>query len=87
MLRERVSNNIGEASGEQVSTLVLTEHVVVTIPADTSIYVVLEHAARSSKTSTATSSSDSQPTNSSNVDELRQLLQLQRELQPTTTDQ
>jgi hypothetical protein len=86
-LRERVSNNIGEASDEQVSTLVLTEHVVVTIPADTSIYVVLEHAARSSKTSTATSSSDSQPTNSSNVDELRQLLQLQRELQPTTTDQ
>ena len=87
MLRERVSNNIGEASDEQVSRLVLTEHVVVTIPADTSIYVVLEHAARSGNTSAATSSSDSQPTNSSNVDELRQLLQLQRELQPTKTDQ
>jgi hypothetical protein len=65
----------------------LTEHVVVTIPADTSIYVVLERAARSSNTSTSPSSSDAQPLNSSNVDELRQLLQLQRELQSTKTDQ
>ena len=87
MLRERVSNNIGEASDEQVSRLVLTEHVVVTIPADTSIYVVLEHPARTSNTLTSPSSSDSRPLNSANVDELRQLLQLQRELQPTKTDQ
>ena len=87
MLRERVSNNIGEASDEQVSRLVLTEHVVVTIPADTSIYVVLEHPARSSNTAASRSSSDSRPENSAGVDELRQLLQLQRELQPTKTDQ
>jgi hypothetical protein len=87
MLRERVSNNIGEASDEQVSRLVLTEHVVVTIPADTSIYVVLEHTARSSNTSPKPSSSDSRPLNPAGVDELRQLLQLQRELQPTKTDQ
>ena len=42
MLRERVSNNVGEASDEQVSRLALTEHIVVTIPANTAIYVVLE---------------------------------------------
>jgi hypothetical protein len=87
MLRERVSNNIGEASDEQVSRLVLTEHVVVTIPADTSIYVVLQHTARSSNASTNPSLSDSRPLNSANVDELRQLLQLQRELQTAKTDQ
>ncbi|MBZ5574218.1 MAG: hypothetical protein LAO09_20325 [Acidobacteriia bacterium] len=87
MLRERVSNNIGEASDEQVSRLVLTEHLVVTIPADTSIYVVLEHTAKSSHASTSPSSSDSHSLNSAGVDELRQLLQLQRELQPTKTDQ
>jgi hypothetical protein len=87
MLRERVSNNIGEASDEQVSRLVLTEHVIVTIPADTSIYVVLEHSAKSSNASTSPSSSDSHPLNSASVDQLRQLLQLQRELQPNKTEQ
>ncbi|MGA7294337.1 MAG: hypothetical protein WBW53_09915 [Terriglobales bacterium] len=35
MLRERVSNNVGEASDEQVSRLALTEHVVVTIAPST----------------------------------------------------
>jgi hypothetical protein len=59
MLRERMSNNVGQASDEQVSRLVLTEHVVVTIPADTPIYVVLEQTARSSTASTNASSSDS----------------------------
>ncbi|HKC01434.1 MAG TPA: hypothetical protein VKD23_21800 [Terriglobales bacterium] len=87
MLRERVSNNIGEASDEQLSRLVLTEHVVVTIPADTSIYVVLEHTARSSNASTNPSSGDCRPLNSTSVDELRQLLQLQREFQTAKTDQ
>jgi len=87
MLRERMSNNIGQASDEQVSRLVLTEHVVVTIPADTPIYVVLEQTARSSTASTNASSSDSRPLTSANMDELRQLLQLQRELQAAKIDQ
>jgi hypothetical protein len=86
MLRERVSNNIGEASDEQVSRFVLTEHVVVTIPADTSIYVVLEHTSKSSKDVSRGSSREAGPLNSANVDELRQLLQLQRELQQAKTD-
>jgi hypothetical protein len=83
MLRERVSNNVGEASDEQVSRLALTEHVVVTIPADTAIYVVLEKTARSSAASGKTVLSSSLPTSSANTDQLRQLLQLQRELQQT----
>jgi len=87
MLRERVSNNIGEASDEQVSRLVLTEHVVVTIPADTSIYVVLENRVRTSAARALTT--DSPPlSNSTSTDELRQLLHLQRELnQPRANDE
>jgi hypothetical protein len=87
MLRERMSNNIGEASDEQVSRLALTEHVVVTIPADTPIYVVLGQTARSSVAMTGTSSSNARPSNSASMDELHQLLQLQHELQTAKTDQ
>jgi hypothetical protein len=83
MLRERVSNNVGEASDEQVSRLALMEHVVVTIPANTAIYVVLEKTASSRVASGRTTLSSSQSTNSASADELRQLLQLQRELQQT----
>ena len=83
MLRERVSNNVGEASDEQVSRLALTEHVVVTIPANTAIYVVLEKTASSRSGSGRATLGSSQSTGSVNTDQLRQLLQLQRELQQT----
>lgn len=83
LLRERVSNNVGEASDEQVSRLALTEHVVVTIPANTAIYVVLEKTASSKATSGRAALGSSQSASSANADELRQLLQLQRELQQT----
>ena len=86
MLRERVSNNVGEASDEQVSRLVLTEHVVVTIPANTAIYVVLEKTASSSTALGKAKLGSSQPANSAGADELRQLLQLQRELQQTAAN-
>ncbi len=82
MLRERVTNNIGQASDEQVSRLALTEHVVVTIPANTPIYVVLEKSGNARTVSTGAYGVP-QPSNSVSMDELRQLLQLQRELQPT----
>jgi hypothetical protein len=83
MLRERVSNNVGEASDEQVSRLALTEHVVVTIPANTVIYVVLEKTATSRTAAGRATLGSSQSTASASTDQLRQLLQLQRELQQT----
>ena len=79
MLRERVSNNIGEASDEQISRLALSDHLIVTIPANTSIYVILEKATESDHTS-HTGSKNTEPSTSTNVDDLRQLLQLQKEL-------
>ena len=84
MLRERVSDNVGEASDEQVSRLALTEHVVVTIPANTAIYVVLEKTARSRTVPERTILGTSQSGSSANANELRRLLQLQRELQQTS---
>ena len=45
-MRERVSNNVGEAGDEEVSRLAMTQHIVVTISADTPIYVVLEQTPR-----------------------------------------
>ncbi|HYW38917.1 MAG TPA: hypothetical protein VE957_12455 [Terriglobales bacterium] len=83
MLRERVSNNVVEASDEQVARLALTEHVVVTIPANTAIYVVREKAASSRTASGKATVGSSQSTSSASADQLRQLLQLQRELQQT----
>src|SRR5882757_367122 len=47
LLRERVSNNIGEAGDEQVSRIAVTQHIVVTVPADVPIYVVLEQTPKS----------------------------------------
>jgi hypothetical protein len=75
LLRERVSNNIGEASDEQISRMPVTQHVVVTISAGTPIYVVLEEAPKSNATAVAHAN-----VNSTNTEELWQLLQLQREL-------
>jgi hypothetical protein len=83
MLRARVGNNVGEASDEQVSRLAMTEHIVVTIPANTAIYVVLEKTASSRMASGRTALGSSQSTSSGTTDQLRQLLQLQRELQQT----
>ncbi len=68
-----------------MSILALTEHVVVTIPANTPIYVVLEKNANAKSASAGTPNDGPPLSNSANTDELRQLLQLQRELRQTAT--
>ena len=79
LMRERLSNNIGEASDEQISRMAITSHIVVTVSADTPIYVVLEQAP---KADAASGRSDGRSPQSltTNTEELRQLLQLKREL-------
>jgi len=85
LLRERVSNNIGEAGDEQVSRMAVTQHIVVTIPADTPIYVVFEKTPQFNAAAARGTVSDTQAGNSINAEELRQLLQLQRELNQSNT--
>jgi hypothetical protein len=86
LLRERVSDNIAQASDQEVNKLAVAEHLVVTIPADTEIYVVLQRPAKAELQlkSGATAVSGSSATRQ-NMDQLRQLLQLQKELNQETT--
>ena len=79
LMRERVSNNIGEASDEQISRMAITSRIVVTVSADTPIYVVLEQAPKVDAASASSNARSSQSLNA-NAEELRQLLQLKREL-------
>jgi len=88
LMRERVSNNVGEAGDEEVSRLAITQHIVVTISADTPIYVVLEQTPKTNQVHQQPSARSAPTSNSANVEQLRQLLQLQQELnQPSTSNQ
>jgi hypothetical protein len=88
LMRERVSNNVGEAGDEEVSRLAITQHIVVTISADTPIYVVLEQTPKSNQGSLQPGARSVPTSNSANVEQLRQLLQLQQELnQPSASNQ
>ena len=80
LMRERVSNNIGETGDEEVSRLAVNQQIVVTVSAGAPIYVVLEQTPKSNQPLAQTSPRNSPTSNSSNADQLRQLLQLQQEL-------
>jgi hypothetical protein len=88
LMRERVSNNVGEAGDEEVSRLAITQHIVMTISADTPIYVVLEQTPKTNQGSLQLPARSAPTSNSANVERLRQLLQLQQELnQPSARNQ
>jgi hypothetical protein len=87
LMRERVSNNVGEAGDEEVSRLAVTQHIVVTISADTPIYVVLEQTPKPNQGSLQPSARSVSTSNSANAEQLRQLLQLQKELNKTFHEQ
>jgi type IV secretory pathway VirB10-like protein len=86
LIRERVGSNIGEAGDEQISSMAVTQHIVVTLPANIPIYVVLEKTLKPAASSSSLCSARAD--NPGSVEELRQLLQLQRELnQPRAATQ
>jgi hypothetical protein len=86
LMRERVSNNIGETGDEEVSRLAVNQQIVVTVSAGAPIYVVLEQTPKSNQPVAPTSPRNSPTSNSSNADQLRQLLQLQQELNQSATN-
>jgi hypothetical protein len=86
LMRERVSNNIGETGDEEVSRLAVNHQIVVTVSAGAPIYVVLEQTPKSNQPVAPTSPRNSPTSNSSNADQLRQLLQLQQELNQSATN-
>jgi hypothetical protein len=86
LMRERVSNNIGETGDEEVSRLAVNQQIVVTVSAGAPIYVILEQAPKSNQPAAPTSARSKLTSNSSDVDQLRQLLQLQQELNQSATN-
>jgi hypothetical protein len=60
---------------------------VVTVSAGVPIYVVLQQTPKSNQPLAQTSPRNSPTSNSSNADQLRQLLQLQQELNQSTSSQ
>jgi hypothetical protein len=88
LLREKVSNNIAQSSDQEVAKLAITEHLVVSVPADSEIYVVLQKPARQTSQNRPAQLPLSTPIlNQPGIEELRQLLQLQRELNPAAPKQ
>jgi hypothetical protein len=83
LMRERLSNNIGEASDEEISRMAMTSRIVVTVSADTQIYVVLEQTPKGEAVSGQSAARTSRPL-TTNAEELRQLLQLRKELNQAT---
>jgi len=85
LIRGRFSSNIGEAGDEEVSRLAMNQRIVVTVSAGVPIYVVLEQTPKSNQESSQPARSVP-PANLANVDQLRQLLQLQQELNEPTSN-
>ena len=87
LMRERAASNIGETGDEEVSRLAVNQQIVVTVPAGIPIYVVLQQTPKSNQTPAASSARSATAASTANSDQLRQLLQLQQELnQPTASN-
>jgi hypothetical protein len=83
LMRERLASNIGETGDEEVSRLAVNQQIVVTVSAGVPIYVVLQQTPKAN--ATPTSGGRSLPAASAaNMEQLRQLLQLQQELNQST---
>ena len=82
LIRERLSTNIGETADQEVTRLSLSEHVVVSLSANTPIYVVLDRGTKLDINHAQSPVPSAPPPQ--NLESLRQLLQLQRELNQTT---
>ena len=85
LLRERVTNNIGQASDQAVSNLAITERIVVSVPASTEMYVVLQKPAKDLHQVLPAHREGSQASNELSVEHLREILQLERELSQSDT--
>ena len=79
LMRERLASNIGETGDDEVSRLAVNQQIVVTVSAGMPVYIVLQQTPKSNQAST-TAVRNSPAGSSANIDQLRQLLQLQHEL-------
>jgi hypothetical protein len=83
LMRERLASNIGETGDEEASRLAVNQQIVVTVSAGIPIYVVLQ-TSKPKQIPTA-SARNLSAASAASMEQLRQLLQLQQELNPSTT--
>ena len=84
MLRERLSNNIGQAGDQELAATALSQRFVVSLGAGAEIYLVVE---KGSTEKIAPKNSPGGAVDQHSLDQLRQLLQLERELNASTAAQ
>ena len=86
LLRERIADNVGIAGQNELNQLSFNQNIIVTVPGNTRFYIVLQKTEDvSGRTSTARRESDSASSvrnaqSVPNLGELRELLELQREM-------
>jgi hypothetical protein len=83
LVRERVSTNVGETADQEVTRLSISEHIVVSISANTPVYVVLDRGTRTGVVAQTAQMPTTPAASSQNLESVRQLLQLQKELNET----
>jgi hypothetical protein len=80
LFRDRIANNVGIAGDQELNNLAFNQNIIVTVPANTRFYVVIGKesggAAPEPRQSTSQSTAAALPT----VEDLRQLMQLRREM-------
>ena len=83
LLRERLATNIGVAGDEELTSLAFHQNIVVTIPGNTRFYLVLQKGSSAGTPGTSVTSTSTQTaanTRLPSLEELRELIQLRREL-------
>jgi len=85
LLRERVADNVANAGQGELNQLSLNQNLVVTIPANTRFYLVLEEGGIDSENpagrpSSKTAIAELDNSNQLTLEELRELIELRREL-------
>jgi hypothetical protein len=82
LLRDRLASNIGLAGEQELMNATYSQNISVTVPANTRFYVVLQKAAATTATTPPprTTEPTTQPVEMPTVQELRELMDLRREI-------
>jgi hypothetical protein len=80
LMRERLASNVGENGDEEVSRLSVNQRVVVTVSAGIPIYVLFQQSPKSGQPPAASSVRSVHASVAAKMDQLRQFLQWQQEL-------
>jgi hypothetical protein len=84
LLRDRIASNVGIAGDQELSRLAFSQNIVITVPGNTRFYLVVQkgtdRAGRQGQAASLTTTQETRNPPLPGASELRQLLQLQREL-------